>query len=71
MDKLPHSPLIARAIEVAEKKLGRDELCRRINATPEMLHAWRDGLASIPKRKFLQLVDVLTDLDPSWKEWDE
>jgi hypothetical protein len=70
MNRLPASPLIARALEIAEKKIGMDELSRRLNAPDSIVRAWRDGHATMPEYKFLSLVDVLTELDPSWKDWD-
>lgn len=58
-------------MDVAEKRLGTRELCRRLVAPEAMIRAWCSGQATMPKYKFLQLVDVLTELDPSWHDWDE
>jgi hypothetical protein len=69
--RLPSNPLISRALEVLEKKLGREELCIRINAPEALIRAWQFGHASMPEHKFLRLVDILTELDATWTEWDE
>jgi len=71
MERLPRPVLVMRALEVVEKKIGLQELARRLGMPPETVTAWRDGMATMPERKFLKLVDVLTDLDPDWREWDE
>jgi hypothetical protein len=71
MKRLPASPLIARSLEIAEKKLGMRELSWRMQATEETLRAWRDGHATMPQYKFLRLVDILTELDPTWQDWDK
>jgi hypothetical protein len=68
--RLPASPLIARSLEIAEKKLGWRELASRLQAPEETIRAWRDGHATMPQYKFLRLVDILTELDPSWRDWD-
>ena len=65
------SPLISRALEIAERILGTDELCRRLRATHESVRAWRAGMATMPQYKFLQLVDLLTELDPAWRNSDD
>ena len=71
MQRLPASPLVSRALAVAEKRLGMEELCRRLVAPEALLQAWRLGHSTMPEYKFLRLVDILTELDPSWVEWDE
>lgn len=71
MDRLPRPLLVMRALEVVEKKVGIHELARRLGMPPETVTAWRDGMATMPERKFLKLVDVLTELDPTWTGWDE
>lgn len=66
----PASPLIARAIDVAEKHLGMEELSRRL-ATPEaIIQSWRMGRAAMPQSDFLRLIDVLTSLNVQWGEWN-
>jgi len=69
--RLAASPLITRALDVAEKRLGMDELCHRLAAPETLVRAWRLGQAAMPEYKFLRLVDILTELDPSWTEWDD
>jgi hypothetical protein len=59
-----------KALEIAEKRLGLEELARRLKAHPETLRAWRYGHATIPERKFLLLVDVPNDVDPLWQDPD-
>ena len=71
MKRLPASPLIQRALAVAEKYLGIEELCRRLVVPETTIRAWRLGHATMPEYKFLRLVDILTELDPDWKEWDD
>ncbi len=66
----PGNTLVARAIEVAEQKIGIEELARRLNAPDTTVRAWRDRHASMPERKFLLLVDVLAELDVGWADWD-
>ena len=70
MNRLPVSPLVMRALDVAEKRLGIDELSRLLEAPDTMIRAWRFGHATIPEAKFLKLVDILTDLAISWDEWN-
>ena len=70
MNRLPGNPLVARAVEIAEKRLGFAELSRRLNAPDATIRAWRFGQETMPTKKFLDLVDILTELDPSWNEWN-
>ena len=70
MQRLPASPLIARAVEIAEKRLGMTELSVRLGSPASSIEAWRLGHATMPEYKFLRLVDILTELDPSWNEWN-
>ena len=55
-----------RAIEVAEKHLGTDDLAARIGAPASTVRAWRMGHATMPERKYLKLVDLLAELEPQW-----
>jgi hypothetical protein len=71
MNRLPASPLVSRALDVAERHLGIEELSRRLVAPESMIRAWRFGHATMPEYKFLRLVDIITELDPSWIDWDE
>jgi len=68
MNRLPTSPLISRGLEIAEKRLGIDELTVRLNAPETSIRAWRLGHASMPEYKFLKLVDILTEIDPDWTD---
>ena len=68
MKRLPNSPLTARALEIAEKHLGVDELSRRLAVSETTLRSWRFGDVLVPEDKFLQLVDILAALDPAWTE---
>jgi hypothetical protein len=71
MDRLPANPLVGRALDVAEGKLGIRELCRRLVAPEAVIRSWRLGQTNMPEYKFLQLVDILTEIDPTWTDWDE
>ncbi len=70
MNRLPVSPLVTRALEVAEKRLGMEELATRLGAPDTLIQAWRFGHATIPEAKFLKLVDILTELVVAWDEWN-
>jgi len=65
------NPLVQRALDVVEKKIGTGELCRRLGAPEHLVRAWQLGHATMPEYKFLRLVDILTELDASWMDWDE
>jgi hypothetical protein len=64
--RLPVSPLVLRALEVAENRLGIEELCARLGTPPTTIQAWRLGHVEISDREFLKLVDLLTELEPGW-----
>src|SRR3954464_11902198 len=66
MNRLPISPVVKRALEIAEKHLGLEELCARLVAHEMSVHSWRFGHVEMPNEKFLLLVEILTDLDPQW-----
>jgi len=68
MNRLPASPLITRGLEIAEKRLGIEELAKRLGAAETSIRAWRFGHATMPEYKFLRLVDILTVLDPAWTD---
>jgi len=70
MNRLPASPLIARALEIAEKRLGMKELSERLGSPESSIEAWRMGHATMPESKFLTLVDLLTELAVDWDEWN-
>jgi hypothetical protein len=66
VQRLPVNPLISRGLELAEKRLGMTELCKRLGSPPSAVIAWRQGDTTMPEGKFLILVDLLTELDPDW-----
>lgn len=68
MNRLPVSPLVARALQIAEKRLGLQELCARLGVPAMVVQAWRFGHVEMPNDKFLLLVDLLTALDPQWSD---
>ena len=70
MDRLPASPLLTRALDVVEKRLGMRELSERLGSPESSIQAWRVGHATIPENKFLKLVDILTELAVAWEEWN-
>jgi hypothetical protein len=69
VNRLPGNPLIARAIEIAEKHLGIGELSKRLKVSDITIRAWRFGHEAMPTKKFLELVDILTAIDPKWNDW--
>ena len=71
MNRLPAIPLIGRALDVAEKYLGIEELCRRLVVPEATIRAWRFGHAAMPDYKFQRLVDLLLQIEPTWVDWDE
>ena len=71
MKRVDPSPLVARALDVAENYLGGEELCHRLLVPQVTLRAWRTGEAAMPEYKFLRLVDILTELHPDWTDWDD
>lgn len=68
MNRLPTSPLIIKGLEIAEKHLGIEELAVELGAPATLIQAWRMGHATMPERKFLKLVDILSAIDPSWTD---
>jgi hypothetical protein len=66
MNRLPVSPLISRGLQIAEQRLGIAELSIRLGSPADSIRAWRMGHATMPERKFLKLVDILSELDPNW-----
>ena len=61
---MPVSPLITKGLEIAEKRLGMEELAKRMHTTDSLIRAWRMGHATMPDYKFLRLVDILNELEP-------
>jgi hypothetical protein len=68
MRSLDVSPIVLRALDVAERHLGAAELARQLNAPWNAVKLWRTGHLEMPEYMFLRLVDILTELDPSWNE---
>ena len=66
MNRMPVSPLVMKALELAENRLGIDELSRRLGAPETTIRDWRMGFASMPERKWFKLVDIVMDLQPGW-----
>jgi hypothetical protein len=66
MNRLPVSPLICRGLEIAEKRLGMWELCKRLESPSASIEAWRIGQSEMPNAKLLLLVDILMEIDPEW-----
>ena len=65
------STITMRAVEVAEKHLGTDELARRIGAKVATVSAWRSGVEAIPGDKLIKLLAILEGIKPDWaKESD-
>jgi hypothetical protein len=57
---------MAKGLEIAERRLGLQQLCLRLGVPEIVLHAWRLGDIEMPNEKFLLLVDLLGELDPQW-----
>ena len=70
MNRLPVNPLIMRGLRIAEEELGLDGLAARLGVAVGTIDDWRMGMAAMPQDKFLELVDVLASIDPSWKRTD-
>ena len=51
-----------RSIEIAERRLGMDELSRRIGAPDTTIRAWRLGHSTIPPHKVQKLIQVLSEI---------
>ncbi|HKU45674.1 MAG TPA: hypothetical protein VJQ58_02245 [Burkholderiales bacterium] len=66
MNRMPASPLVMRALEVAENRLGMEALSRRLGAPETTIRDWRMGFATMPERKWFRLVDILMDIEPDW-----
>jgi len=46
----------------AARRLGREELARRLKVPEALLDTWMNGHATMPERKFIALVDLLDHL---------
>ena len=55
-----------RALAVAEKRLGIDELCTRLGAAEAEIRAWQTGAVDMPDKDFLRLIDIVTDIEPDF-----
>ena len=71
MKRMGVNPLVLRALEVVERKVGLHELALRLHMPEDTVRAWRDGNATMPERYFLRLVDVLTEISADWQDWDD
>lgn len=67
MNRLPVNPLIMRGLRIAEEALGLHGLAARLGVAPGAIDDWRMGLAAMPQDKFLEMVDVLSSIDPGWR----
>lgn len=70
MKRMPSSPLIARALAVAEKYLGIEELSRRMGVPEATVQAWRGHHLAMSNSDFLRLIDIITSLDVRWEDWN-
>jgi len=64
--RLPVSPLVMRALAVAEKRLGIVELCNRLGVPEAAVRAWQSGAIDMPDKDFLRLIDIVTDIEPEF-----
>lgn len=70
MNRLTVNPLIMRGLQLAEERLGLEALAQRLGVSAGTIDDWRIGLAAMPQDKFLELVDLLSSIDPDWKRND-
>jgi hypothetical protein len=66
MNRRSVSPLVMRALAVAEKRLGISELCYRLEAPEAAVRAWQSGAIEMPEKDFLHLIDIVNDLEPEF-----
>ena len=66
MSGRPPSPLAIRALTVAEKRLGLEQLCKRLDAPEAAIRSWQTGTTDMPDKDFLRLIDLITDIDPEF-----
>ena len=59
-------PLVSKALQIAEMRLGMDALTEELAASAEEIEAWRMGRAPMSERKFQLLADLVAALDPNW-----
>ena len=55
MSKSSQQALLAEAA----RRLGRDELARRLKVPEALLETWLNGHATMPERKFFALLDLM------------
>jgi CheY-like chemotaxis protein len=70
VNRLPVNPLIMRGLRLAEEELGMAGLIARLGVSAGAIDDWRMGLVAMPHDKFLELVDMLASIDPSWRRAD-
>ena len=70
MKRMTTSPLIDRALDVAEKHLGMAELSRRMGVPETTIQAWRGHHLAMPQSDFMRLIDIITGLEVRWSEWN-
>ena len=51
------------ALRRAAELYGREELARYLNAPVDTLEHWLSGHATMPPRKFIVVLDLLTEAD--------
>jgi transcriptional regulator with XRE-family HTH domain len=66
MSRRPPSPLVMRALAVAEKRLGIEELCQRLGIAETVIRSWQIGVTEMPDKDFLRLIDIITDVEPDF-----
>jgi ribosome-binding protein aMBF1 (putative translation factor) len=64
MSRRPPSPLVKRGH--AEKRLGIEELAKRLGAAESTIRSWQTGAAEMSDKEFLLLVDILTEHAPEF-----
>jgi transcriptional regulator with XRE-family HTH domain len=55
-----------RALAVAEKRLGIEELCQRLGVAEAVIRSWQIGVTEMPDKDFLRLIDIITDVEPEF-----
>ena len=59
-------PLVTKALQIAEMRLGMDALSEELAAPAEQIRAWRMGQIPMSERKFRMLAELVAALDPNW-----
>ena len=68
MDRLAISPIVGRALDVAETHLGMAELSDLLQAPAPLIRTWQRGHSQMPQKDFLRLVDILVEIAPNWAD---